>query len=84
LKQHTKATFLGQQSGGGYNGNNGGSFPTITLPNSKCKITFPAYRLVLDKSSDQKAGIIPDVIIEHINDLDNALIQTLQLINSKR
>lgn len=84
LKQHTKATFIGQQSAGGYNGNNGGSFPTITLPNSKYEITFPAYHLVLDKNSDQKAGIIPDVIIEPINGLDNALIQTLQLINSKK
>jgi len=84
LKQHTQATISGQQSGGGYNGNNGGSFPTITLPNSKYKITFPAYRLVLDKNSDQIAGIIPDVIIEPMNGLDNALIQTLQLINSKK
>ncbi len=83
LKQHSKATFIGQQSGGGYNGNNGGSFPVITLPNSKYQITFPAYRLVLDKNSDQKGGIIPDIIIEPIYGLDNTLTQTLQIINSK-
>lgn len=83
LKQHTKATFIGQQSAGGYNGNNGGSFPAITLPNSKYQITFPAYRLILDKNSNQKEGIIPDLIIEPILDSDNVLIQALQLINSK-
>ncbi|MFM9948684.1 MAG: S41 family peptidase [Saprospiraceae bacterium] len=83
LKQHTKAKFIGQQSGGGYNGNNGGSFPTITLPNSKYQITFPAYRLILDRNSTQNEGIIPDIIIEPIIGKDNVLTQTIQLINSK-
>ncbi len=32
LKQHSKALFIGQQPGGGYNGNNGG-FAEVTLPN---------------------------------------------------
>lgn len=84
LKQHTKATFIGKQSGGGYNGNNGGSFPTITLPNSKYEMTFPAYRLILDKNSSHKAGIVPDLIIEPKMGSDNVLIQTIQLINSKK
>lgn len=84
LKQHTKATFIGQQSGGGYNGNNGGSFPTLTLPNSKYQITFPAYRLILDKTSDQNEGIVPDIQIEPINGLDHTVIKTINLIQSKQ
>lgn len=60
LKQYTSATFLGAQSAGGYNGNNGGAFPLITLPQSKITITFPAYRLIMDPDSEQTYGIIPD------------------------
>lgn len=61
LKQFTRATFVGEQAGGGYCGNNGGSFPLITLPNSKIIVTFPAYRLILNHQSADHAGIIPDV-----------------------
>lgn len=32
LKQFSDAIFIGSQASGGYNGNNGGSFPLITLP----------------------------------------------------
>ena len=60
LKQHTQATFIGQQASGGYNGNNGGSFALLTLPKSKAVISFPAYRLIHDPQSDFRAGIIPD------------------------
>ncbi|GAB2791872.1 hypothetical protein GCM10027275_40900 [Rhabdobacter roseus] len=60
LKQHTQARFIGQQASGGYNGNNGGSFPMLTLPKSKAEIRFPAYRLILDPRSDFRAGILPD------------------------
>ena len=80
LKQYTTVTFIGKQSGGGYNGNNGGSFPLITLPNTKYQITFPAYRLILDKNSTQKEGIIPDVITEPILKGNTILEQTIQLI----
>lgn len=61
LKQHTDAQFIGKQAGGGYNGNNGGSFPVLTLPESKIEITFPAYRLILDHASRTNQGIIPDI-----------------------
>ena len=61
LKQHTNAIFIGNQASGGYNGNNGGSFPIITLPKSKIEIIFPAYRLILDKKSENRAGIIPGI-----------------------
>lgn len=84
LKQHTKAVFIGQQSAGGYNGNNGGSFPSITLPNTKCQIVFPAYRLLLDGKSAQDYGIVPDLIVEPIIREDSVLTKTIELIQSER
>ena len=64
LKQYSNAIFIGSQSGGGYNGNNGGSFPLITLPDSKIQIKFPAYRLILDNKSDMNSGLIPDILLD--------------------
>lgn len=88
LEQHTSAIFIGTQAGGGYNGNNGGSFPTITLPNSKIKIQIPAYRIVLDSKSTNYSGIIPEhnpykIKIYDRDSIDFALNYTLQLINKK-
>lgn len=60
VKQHTSAVFVGSQAAGGYNGNNGGSFPLITLPHSKMQIRFPVYRLILDDKSSQRTGLVPD------------------------
>jgi C-terminal processing protease CtpA/Prc len=84
LKQHTNAVFIGQQSAGGYNGNNGGSFPSITLPNTKCQIVLPAYRLLLDGKSAQDYGIVPDLIVEPIIREDSVLTKTIELIQSER
>ena len=61
LKQHGNTTFVGERAGGGYNGNNGGSFPILNLPVLKVKINFPAYRLILDPASDNRKGVIPNV-----------------------
>lgn len=63
LKQYRPVTFVGEQAGGGYNGNNGGSFPMLVLPNSQLEIRFPAYRLILDEDSEQREGIVPDWVI---------------------
>lgn len=60
LRQHASAVLVGSQAAGGYNGNNGGSFPLITLPYSKMQIRFPVYRLMLDDKSGQRTGLVPD------------------------
>ncbi|MBC7861675.1 MAG: S41 family peptidase [Bacteroidia bacterium] len=82
LKQSGKAVFVGRQSGGGFNGNNGGSFPLLTLPFSKTVIKFPAYRLILDPNSKQTDGIIPDFVIQTtISDLINGVDGDLNFIS---
>ena len=88
LKQHTSTIFIGTQAGGGYNGNDGASFPTITLPNSKIRIRIPAYRLILDSNSIDFTGITPEYkpfqTKNHLNDsIDITLNYTLELITKK-
>lgn len=75
LKQFTNATFIGNRASGGYNGNNGGSFPWITLPASKIEVKFPAYRLIFDKKSKQNSGIIPDILIDTNTNMEEIIKQ---------
>ncbi|RZK33871.1 MAG: hypothetical protein EOO61_14550 [Hymenobacter sp.] len=65
VKQYTTAIFIGSQAGGGYNGNNGGSFPLLTLPYSKMQLRFPVYRLILDETSSQRHGLVPDYLVDY-------------------
>src|SRR6266513_4905863 len=38
-----RATFIGEETGGGYYGNNSGMQTIVTLPNSKMRIRVPMY-----------------------------------------
>ena len=38
-----RATFIGEETGGAYYGNNSGMQTIVTLPNSKVKIRVPMY-----------------------------------------
>jgi len=38
-----RATFIGEETGGGYYGNNSGMQTVVTLPNSKTQIRVPMY-----------------------------------------
>ncbi|NCI48353.1 peptidase S41 [Sediminibacterium roseum] len=63
LKGQKNTTVAGEESGGGYYGNSAMYLPTITLPNSKIRISLPMYRLVMDASRPKGRGIIPDLPI---------------------
>lgn len=61
LKGSKRATFVGEETGGAYNGSVAGIMPTIKLPNSEIKITIgllvvaPFYKTPLEGR-----GIFPD------------------------
>ncbi|MFT5819357.1 MAG: hypothetical protein ACI8ZM_000580 [Crocinitomix sp.] len=65
LDKHSNAKFIGRTAGGGYNGNNGGVFPKITLPFSKTVIRFPSYRIVLDNDYKKEDGLKPDIEVNY-------------------
>lgn len=85
LKRYTDAVFIGSQASGGYNGNNGGSYPILTLPASLIEIRFPAYRIVLDPASSKRDGIIPDFITEgQLPGMDYDIQEALRLIGTPK
>lgn len=66
LKLHTKAKFIGNETGGTFAGNNGRAFPEILLPNSNIKLKIPLYRInYFPGVPDNGRGVIPDYIIDN-------------------
>ena len=71
LHFHTKAVFIGEESGGGYYGNSSGATPEFTLPNTKVSIEIPLmnYAMAVKGYSFPDRGIIPDhTIIPSVED----------------
>jgi C-terminal processing protease CtpA/Prc len=59
---HKRATFIGEESGGGYYGNSSGFMPSVTLPNSKVIVRVPlmTYYMAVRGYKDAARGVIPD------------------------
>ena len=58
-----RATFVGEETGGGYWGNNSGRMPTMTLPNSNQKFRFPFFgywNAVEGDDALRRRGTLPD------------------------
>lgn len=85
------ATFIGQETGGGYYGNTSGYSQDLTLPNSKITIEIPALQFVMNVEPKLPFGsgvkphyqVIP-TINQYINNENICLEYTLTLINEKK
>jgi len=61
LKQTQRATFVGQETGGGYNGCVAGTIPILTLPNSKLKLRMGLFPVLPNAHTETVGrGIFPD------------------------
>ncbi len=85
------ATFIGEESGGAYNGGNGGDFAQLLLPNSQINVQIPITRYVMNSSETRflGRGTIPDYEIDRsIQDVligrDPQLEFVLQLIERQQ
>ena len=84
-----RATFIGEETGGGYYGNNSGTFVIVTLPNSKLNVGIPmmAYYTKVKGYSHPDRGVIPDYEVKtRISDIlqgkDPVLEFSLKLIEN--
>jgi hypothetical protein len=64
---HKRATFIGEESGGGYYGNSSGAMPAVTLPNTKVLVRVPlvTYYMAVSGYKDANRGIIPDHAVRY-------------------
>ncbi len=66
LQFYTDAIIIGEETAGGFYGNNGGSYTSVTLPESHIEIRFPVFRFKHNFAPENRSGgIIPSVIIDH-------------------
>jgi hypothetical protein len=86
-----RATFIGEETGGGYYGNNSGTFVIVTLPNSRLNIGIPmvAYYTAVKDYPFRDRGIIPDhevipVFQDILNNDDVVLAFTLELLKNQK
>jgi C-terminal processing protease CtpA/Prc len=65
LRQLKRATFVGEETGGGYEGNTSGFNIPITLPNSKLRLRVQMYQYWNAVSGGEKGrGTRPDHLVE--------------------
>jgi C-terminal processing protease CtpA/Prc len=83
-----RATFIGEETGGGYYGNNSGMMPTLTLPISKLQVRLPLYSYwnAVPGYDAKNHGVRPDYLVEMkvadiLNGIDAPLQKALQLAN---
>lgn len=61
-----RATFIGEETGGAYYGNNSGMQTIVTLPNSKMRIRVPMYEYwnAVPGYDGERRGTRPDQVVE--------------------
>ena len=64
IKGQPGIKLVGEETGGGWHGNDGIMIPDITLPNTRLRVRLPLFRLVQYKHFPKNGhGIMPDIYI---------------------
>lgn len=64
IKGQEGITLIGEETGGGWYGNNGIMIPDIILPNTRLTVRLPLFRLVQYNHVSQKGtGVVPDIYV---------------------
>ncbi len=86
-----RATFIGEETGGGYYSINGGDMMEMTLPNTKVKLLIPMRKYILAVAGypHRGRGTIPDYLVEptiedYLTGRDVEMNFTLALIKKNR
>jgi hypothetical protein len=91
LHYYKRATFIGEETGGAYYGNNAGDFINLTLPNTHIRITIPirSSLLAVSNYASTERGVVPDFelkpkIEDILKGIDNNLDFAIQLIENDK
>jgi hypothetical protein len=91
IKGNRQATFIGEETGGGYYGNTSGFQIRLTLPHSEIVIRIPLLKFVVEVTGAIPfgRGVIPDheiqpTIDEYLNGIDVEMNYALKLIRDRK
>jgi C-terminal processing protease CtpA/Prc len=64
---HKRATFIGEESGGGYYGNTSGPSLRLTLPHTKVQVYVPlmTYYMAVSGYQAKAHGVLPDCPVDY-------------------
>jgi Peptidase family S41 len=85
LRAQRFITVLGQETGGGEAGCNGGIISNLVLPQSQLRLQFPHFRILTAVKQPQIGrGVVPDVLVHYTaqdkiekRDLERAILQKM-------
>jgi hypothetical protein len=90
IKGEQNVRIVGEETGGGYYGNNGVFIPEMVLPNSKLRVRLPLYRIVNNKNYPKDGrGVLPDVEVKAsaesiLNNRDPKMDKVMELIMQRK
>jgi hypothetical protein len=90
LKGQRNVTVVGEETGGGFYGNNAWIIQDVTLPNTGIRFRLPRFRMVIDRNRVKDGrGIMPDVwalpsVAAIRQGLDYKAMKVKQLIDQHR
>ena len=90
LKMTNRAIFIGEETGGAYQGNVSGYSETVKLPNTKITITIPTVNFQINVNPKIKGqGVLPDYIVpqtrkDYLNNENSKLNFILNLLTTKQ
>ncbi|MFD0767300.1 S41 family peptidase [Mucilaginibacter lutimaris] len=67
MRNHTNATFIGEETAGGYYGNTSGYRITLQLPNTGLEVAIPILKFVVNTPKHGNPfgrGVLPDIAIQ--------------------
>ena len=85
LRDRKRATFVGEEAGGGYFGNTSGPTARVTLPNTEVRVIIPLRTYYLSvKDGIPNRSILPDYEVKQsINDIlsdnDTVMFRAIEL-----
>ena len=90
-RAYSKATIIGEETGGGYYGQTSGSYVQLTLPNTQLRVRIPLLKFYTTFAGEKNSfgrGVLPDYEIqptfeEYMKGIDSELEFTLKLINKR-
>lgn len=90
LHDKKRATFIGEESGGAYHGNNSGSEVLLKLPNSGLRVAVPlvTYKLAVSGMHPNGRGVVPEVMVvpkiaDYLSGKDVVLEEALRMARAK-
>ncbi len=90
LHHHQWATFIGEETGGGYDGNTSGYSKRLELPNSKINVNIPMWKYTTANEGHlyPGRGVQPDYSVypsirQFIDGIDPEMDKAIEVINNK-